>query len=124
MSLRDQFLKKVEVPVSKVEVPEMGLTVYVKGMTAKERTQFEVGMMTNGKKSLRKMQLFRELLVIKCCCDENGNLLFTKDDIDQIGELPATIIERIVDEAQAVSGMKDEDVEGMVGNSDDSLSGS
>lgn len=122
---REAFLNtKIEVPLNKVDIPELGGSVYVKGMTAKERSAFEVSLQTNGKRSLRKMQLFREMLVVKCCCDEQGTKLFTKEDMSTIGDLPITVVERIVDECMLVCGMKDEDVEGMVGNSDDSLNGS
>lgn len=124
MSLRDIMLKPVAVPQQEVPVPELGCTVHVYGMTGGQKSRFELSLQTNGKKSNRKMQTFRERLMIQCCRDETGAPIFQDSDIEALSDMPAKIVERIVDVAMDLSGMNGADLEELVGNSEDSQSDS
>lgn len=116
---REQFLKPAAVPVEEVKLPELGDDVYVNvhGMTAKERNAFESQFQTSsGKPNKSRMQEVRQRLVAACCRDESGARLFEPSDVDAIGEQSAAVVERIVNVAMRLCGMKDVDIEELAGN--------
>ena len=119
---RDAFLRPAAVEIVEVPVPEMGGSVYVRGMTARDRSRFETQFqLSSGKSSKKRMQEIRERLVVACVCDANGELLLTEADIEAVGKQPAPVIERIVEAAQAVCGMSNRDVEDIAKNSEETL---
>ncbi|MGB0742686.1 MAG: hypothetical protein ACPGXX_21635 [Planctomycetaceae bacterium] len=119
---RDAFLRPAAVEIVEVPAPEMGGSVYVRGMTARDRSRFETQFqLSSGKSSKKRMQEIRERLVVACVCDANGELLLTEADIEAVGKQPAPVIERIVEAAQAVCGMSNRDVEDIAKNSEETL---
>jgi hypothetical protein len=120
MSLsREAFLKPVKVPTEVVNLPELGGTVTVRGMTARGRSEFEKQFQTaSGKPSKMRQAEIRERLVVACCIDGDGNPLFTDADVEQIGKQSASIVERIVDVAQRLCGMSSADIEDIAKNSE------
>lgn len=117
---RNAFLSaKAMVPTEEVHLPELGGSVIVRGMTAKSRTAFEKQFqLSNGKPNKTKIAEIRERLVVACVCGEDGNTLFTEADIPSIGEMPASVIERLVGVSQKLCGMTQQDVEVLSKNSD------
>ena len=114
---REAFLKPANVQQDTVHIPELGGDVIVRGMTARTRSQFESQFSTSAGKPIPSRQKeLRERLVIACCVDESGNALFTGEDVEMLGNLPATIMEPLVDAAQKVCGMRK--VEELAKNSD------
>lgn len=103
-----------------VPVPELGegVVVPVWPMTALEWTQFQLEQQGKDGKPNAKAKQVRQRLVIRCCRDDDGQPLFTADDIDAIGTLHAGIVERLVDAALEVSGLKAPDLETAAKNSD------
>lgn len=120
MSLtREQFLKPAAVLREEVHLPELGGSVFVHGMTAKERSSFEKQFTTTtGKPNRLRQQQVRERLLVACCRDENGTQLFSEEDIDSIGAQRADIVERLVNVAQRLCGMTGDDVETLAKNSE------
>lgn len=119
---RDAFLRPAAVEIVEVPAPEMGGSVYVRGMTARDRSRFETQFqLSSGKSSKKRMQEIRERLVVACLCDADGELLLTEADIEAVGKQPAPVIERIVEAAQAVCGMSNRDVEDIAKNSEETL---
>ena len=97
---RDAFLRPAAVEIVEVPAPEMGGSVYVRGMTARDRSRFETQFqLSSGKSSKKRMQEIRERLVVACLCDADGELLLTEADIEAVGKQPAPVIERIVEAA-------------------------
>jgi len=114
---REAFLRPIAVPVEVVQVPELGGTVKVKGMTARGRSEFEKQMQTaNGKPSKSRQAEVRERLIVASCVDDAGNLIFTDDDVAAIGNQSAAIVERIVNVAMRLCGMTTSDVEEIAKN--------
>lgn len=114
-------LKTASKPKPKdVSVPELGegVVVPVWPMTALEWTQFQLEQQGKDGKPNAKAKQVRQRLVIRCCRDDDGQPLFTADDIDSIGALHAGIVERLVDAALEVSGLKAPDLEATAKNSD------
>ena len=117
---REELLAPVPVVIEKVEIPELNSHVWVKGMTAAGRTRFERQFKAETEaKSNRRQQEVRERLVVACCCDESGVLLFSIEDVKALGKQSLAIVERIVLAAQKLIGLTDEDVEELAKNSEE-----
>lgn len=113
---RSEFLKPLQVPRERVDLPEFGPDKHciVWGFNAKERTDFELSLQTSkGKLNLKQV---RERLIVACVRDEQGNKLFTADDIEAIGEQSSQVVQRIFNVAMRLSGFSDSDVEKLAGN--------
>jgi hypothetical protein len=107
-------------PVSKEDVPLPefgdGVVISVWGMTAGERTRFEQSMQGKSGPIAARVAEIRERLVIACCKTDDGQPMFTVDDIDALRQQPADIIERIVNVAQRLSGFSAADIEATAKN--------
>lgn len=115
---REALLKPIPVATEKVLLPEFGNGEYVMvhGMTARERSEFEQQFVGKAGQSNKRRQLeYRERLIVQCCRDDDGNRMFTVDDVAALGQQQTLVTERIVDAAMRVCGMKQSD--DLVGNS-------
>jgi len=116
---REAFLAPAAVPAERVPLPEFGEDSYVNvhGMTAKARSQFEQQFQTKGgKQSARRLQEVRQRLLVACCKDDDGQPIFTVEDIEAIGGQSSAVVERIVNVAMRLCGMKEDDIETLAGN--------
>jgi hypothetical protein len=116
---REVFLKKAEVQKEDVPLPEMGngSVMPVWGMTVRERSGFEKQFSgKNGKPLEARQRELRERLVIQCCRDDSGLPVFQPSDVESLGNLPAAVMERLVNAAMRLSGMGDTDVEALAKN--------
>lgn len=102
-------------PQEIVRVSELGDPdghVIVRGMTGSERDAFEVSLMEGrGRKREVNLKNLRAKLIAFCCVDENGNRLFSNDDVEALGNVRADVMSRIYNVAQRLSGISDEDAE-------------
>lgn len=101
MLTRKEFLdlfKPDAPPVHEVAVGED--IVYVREMSAHERSQFDLTL----SKGLDSM---RERLVVLCACDFLGTRLFTDADTTAIGQMPFSLVEPIFAKAREVNGFVD-----------------
>ena len=91
-----------------VAVPELGegVVVPVWPMTALEWTRFQLAQQDKDGKPNPLAKQVRQRLVVKCCRTDDGQPIFTSEDIDDIGKMNAGIVERLVDAALEVSGLK------------------
>lgn len=102
-----------------VSMPEFGdgAVIPVWAMTARERTTFERQFATsNGKTVDARLQEFRERLLVASCRTDDGQPMFTLEDVAAIGSKDAAIVERLVNAAQRLSGFTQQDIEATVGN--------
>lgn len=114
---KEQILGASDIQIKKVEIPEWNGFVFVKGMTAKERDDFEASIIRmNGKVRKVDMRDLRAKLVSKSICDKDGKLLFDEKDIKELGEKSASAVQRIFTVAQELSGLTDEDAEELLKN--------
>lgn len=114
---RDDILKVDDTKRELVNVPEWGGSVWVYGMSAKERDAFEETMLEGkGKNMKRNLANLRARLCARCICDDKGQRIFKGEFVAALGEKSAKAVERIFPVAQRLSGMTDEDVEDMVKN--------
>jgi hypothetical protein len=102
--------------MEEVPVPEWGGTVFIGLMSAEVRDDLEQDMlfMRNDKKKVKNL---RSHFVAACACDEQGNKLFTPDDVDALGKKSAKALDRLFEVSQRINAMSDEEIEGMEKNS-------
>ena len=110
-----EFLAMLDNPPRPVDLPGGG-RVYVKSMTARERSEIETGDGVGTE--------FRGQVVAVCLCNADGELLIRGDASKQIGSMPAGVVEPVFDAAMKASGYRDEAVEELVKNSDEAPSDS
>lgn len=115
---RDDILKADDSAPVEVDVPEWGGSVLVRGMTGKERDEFETAarlqqgrrgeMQPAGPAALVNV---RAKLVARCVVDDDGNRLFTAADVAALGDKNGAAVDRVFQVAARLSGMGEEDVE-------------
>lgn len=108
-----------------VPVPEWGMLMTVRGMTAGERDSFETSLSDSKGKPV--LENIRARLVSRCVVDENGKRLFSDDDVAKLAKKAGKAVDRLFSAAQRLSGMSNRDIEELeknfgAGPSDDSSS--
>jgi hypothetical protein len=102
---RASFLACPPPKVEQVDVPELGDFVFVRALTAGERDQFEVQHVKSKEKD------FRARLVAATACDGVGSRLFTEADVPTLSNLPAAVLEPLVQAATKINRLSADDVE-------------
>ena len=126
---RDDILKAEDTAPEEVPVPEWGGTVLVRGMTGKERDQFEVSLAeesagavqvqrgrAGGRPPGRNLVNMRAKIVARCVITDDGERMFSDADVTALGEKSGAPIDRIFTVAARLSGMGEEDAETMAAN--------
>ena len=121
---RDQILEASDADFEDVAVPEWGGTVRVRSLSGTERDQFESSLLVKrGKQRDVSLVNARAKLVALVCVDDMGNRLFTDSDVVALGKKNAAALSRVYDVATRLSGLSDEDVDELEGNSEAAQSG-
>lgn len=117
---KEQILSADDAKRDSVEVPEWGGEVLVKGLSGKERDDYEASIMQQDKKGNLSMRLAnaRAKLVVAAAISEDGSRLFSNEDVAALGAKSAKALSRVYNTAAELSGLKDEDLEELVGNSE------
>lgn len=113
----NDILESNDIPIEKVEMPEWGGHVFVKGLTGTQRDRFEV-MVLNWKEKDRNLENIRAQLVSWTTVDEKGNLIFEQSPlvVKQLGQKSSIALDRLFDKAQELSGVSQKDIEELEGN--------
>jgi len=121
---REKLLQKEELRVERVELGG-GDHVYVRQMSGRERDRFERSLLreVEDKKGnvsyKRALEDFRAKLAVHTLCDEKGNNLLKPDDVEILSQnMSAAKLELIVNKAQELNRITEEDKEAMVKNSE------
>lgn len=116
---RQEILDVEDFQYEDVPVPEWHGVVRVKGLTGTERDDYEGSVMQMTKKGRPKVDLAnaRAKLVQRAVIDEEGNLVFTDNDVARLGKKSALALSRVYEKAAELSGLSDDDLEELVGNS-------
>jgi hypothetical protein len=104
-TLREQILAVDDIKIEPVDVPEWGVSVWVRSWTGRERDMFE-----SEHRDLRDED-YRARLVVSTACDEAGQLLFTRQDIPALAKKNAKALDRLSMAAISVNRITPEDVE-------------
>src|SRR5215472_6825818 len=112
---RDDILKAEDGGTVEVDVPEWGGTVLVRGMTGRERDEFETSMLERGRggRMVPNPVNTRAKVIARCIVDDDGKRLFTAADVQALGDKSGAAIDRVFEVAARLSGMSDEDREEM-----------
>jgi len=116
---KDQILQVEDLQTKDVYVKPWNGYVRVRTMTAHERDKFEQQMFTNTGGRKEKMEDVRASLVSMAVVDEDGKRIFTEKDVKKLSGKSAAALDKIFSEAQELNSVKDEDVEDMIKNSEE-----
>lgn len=133
---RDKLLQKEKLKTERVDfAPDE--YVFVRQMTGRERDRFEQSLLKEIRNEQgtvvdyeRSLEDFRAKLAVNTLCDENGKNLLRPEDYELLSQnMSAARLERIVNVAQRLNKITDEDRKALVKNSAggpaaDSVSGS
>lgn len=117
-ALRDKILEQHELPKEQVQTDEWGPLgvpfVYVRGLTAKEREEWELAQTVRGSNGGRvpnpkPKPLIRAGFVVKIVVDENGEREFEDKDAEMLANEAASLVERLWNVGRRLSGIFDED---------------
>ena len=109
------FSANIKRPTEVVNIPGIG-NVIVRGMTAKERDQYETSciIQKNGKRNFNLIDA-RAKLVMLTVVDEKGDRLFEASDVSRLSGMPASVIDKLFTAAQKSSGISDDDMDELGG---------
>lgn len=114
---REQIFSVVDFTTEDVEVPEWGGVVRVAGLTGYERDRLEASVVGKTGKALN-LANFRARLCALAIVDDSGTRVFSDMDVSGLGAKSAAALERVFSVAQRLSGLSDEDVENLTGESE------
>lgn len=116
---REAILQAKDLPYEDVAVPEWGGVVRVRALTGAERDRFEASIVEQRGKGAPRLNTtnIRAKLVALTVVDENGNRIFTDDDVEALGRKSAAALNRVFEVAQRLSGLTQADMEELEKNS-------
>jgi len=126
---RDTILGVSDLQTEKVDVPEWGGDVIVRGLTGEERDAYEASRRQVRNAGTPHAEVVfiqdnaRASLLVKCLVDEHGERLFTDRDAPALGQKNGAVLDRLFDVASRLSGMSDEEAEKLEGNSETASEG-
>lgn len=119
---REGLLKKEELKIEKVPLGNSEF-IYVRQMTGRERDRFEQSLLMEVKDKKggityeRSLEDFRAKLAVNTICDEKGVNILQPDDYPVLSQnMSAARLEKIVNAAQALNSISEEDKENLVKN--------
>jgi hypothetical protein len=107
--LKDQIFKAQDAKVEPVEVPEWGVTLYVKTLSGSDRAKLRTISDHLGKVG-RESEADTHLLILSAC-DQQGNRVFNENDFAALNEKNASIITKVAVAALKVNGLGADAVE-------------
>jgi hypothetical protein len=120
---RAAILEADDLQIERVPVPEWGGEVLIRGLTGRERDQFEVSIQMPGSKARPKVDNIRARLVALAVVDEEGKRVFSDRDVQALGRKSAAVLDRLFDVARRLSGLTEGDVEELAADFDGAQSG-
>jgi len=103
---RDAILNADDLKHEDVEVPEWGGEVRVQELPGVEREAYEAEVADLRESSTHdKFCNLRARLLVRSVIDEKGERVFTNADIAMLGQKSASVLDRLFDIAQELSGL-------------------
>ena len=112
---RDQILQAQDLKTQDIEVPEWGGTVRISMMTGRSRDLYEAGLF-KGKDNDSNYDNLRAKYLSYCLVNEAGDLIFTMQDVVELGKKSAVALERVFEAANKLNGTSDEGMEELAKN--------
>lgn len=117
MLTKEQILAADDLKRERVEVPEWGGHLFVGTITGAARDEFETVIFEPNKSPRERLRNIRARLVALTAVDEEGNLLFSQEDVEALGKKSAGVLDRVFSVAQRLNGLSKEDAENLAKNS-------
>jgi len=119
---RNALLAKEKLDVVKVDLGK-GDFVFVRQMTGRERDRFEQSLIKENKSVEggyeRSLEDFRAKLAVCTVCNEAGTLSLNANDFAMLSQnMSAARLEKIINVAQKINKISEEDKESLVKNSE------
>lgn len=112
---KNQILTANDLETREVDVPEWGGSVTVKALSGKARDAWEASLrVTRGKQTAADTSNIRAKLVARALIGDDGERLFSDQDIAALGDKSALVLDRLFDVIAEMSGLSnkaDEDAE-------------
>lgn len=113
----ESILASDDTQMELIDVPEWGGTVWIKGLTGKDRDAFEASMIKGRGKTARiDSDNTRAKFCARVMVDEEGETLFKPGDVEALGRKSGRALDRVYEKGMILSGMTDEEVETLEGN--------
>lgn len=110
---KEQILAADDLGLLEVKVPEWGGSVYIRVMSVGERDSYENEWMANKSTGVPN---FRSKFLQRVLCNEKGELLFSKDEVEQLAKKSAAVTGRLWEAAMKHNKLSDADVEELAKN--------
>lgn len=119
---RNALLAKEKLDVVKVDLGK-GDFVFVRQMTGRERDRFEQSLIKENKSVEggyeKSLEDFRAKLAVCTVCNETGTLVLNANDFATLSQnMSAARLEKIINVAQKINKISEEDKESLVKNSE------
>lgn len=119
MLSRDEILKCSDIKTEKIKVPEWGGEVLVRGMSARQRSEFHESIsQKTGDKLTVESALYHARMAVRVLVDEKGAYIFTDADAEMLANKSAGALQRIFIAGARLSGLLPDDVEAAKENFD------
>lgn len=115
---KQQILDAQDLAIERVDVPEWGGAVVIRGLTGLERDAFEAEIVRrDGEDTQLNLENLRAKLLSRCIIDEKtGDRLFSDSEAAALGKKSGLVITRLFEVAQRLSGLSKKDVEALAQN--------
>jgi len=116
---KEQIVAAKDIKTEVIDVPEWGGSVIIREMTGKVREEFEMFVQERrGADDSLNLRGMRTLVLSQTLVDEEGNALFTKDDVAVLGDKNAAVIDRLFTVAMELNKIGDTQMKELRKNSD------
>lgn len=109
----EQILAADDLGLVKVNVKEWGGDVFIRVMTVGELDGYQQEWAANKQTGVDN---FRSKFLARCLCDEQGNRLFSDEQIAKLAGKSAKVVSKLFDKAAAHNAITEKDVEELAKN--------
>lgn len=111
LTKKDFLSARGNFPIKEVEIKELNGSVILRGLSAKEKDQFEQEVFQAKEKGKGIVENFRAKYLVKSIVNEKGEQIFDENDIGWLGDLDGNLIDSLFQEAQKLSGYSSDQLE-------------
>jgi len=119
MLTREKILSADDLITELVNVPEWGGELYISTLSGAGRDAYEASIIRvdSGNNVTQDFNNMRAKLVARTAVDEEGNRLFSDDDVLDLGKKSAAALDRCFSVASRLNAVSDDDIEALAKNS-------
>ena len=102
--LKEKIFTAQDIKFEPMEIEEWGVTIWVKSLTQKERSEALEASRIDSDDELKRGENFQMAILIAGIRDKDGNQVFTKADIELLRAKNASVLDRITRKITELSG--------------------